>query len=86
MSVQTFTLNGQLVTATADQTILQAAREQGVEIPTLCHLDGLSDVGACRLCLVEVTGSNKLLPACTTAVPRAWTSAPTPSGCASTGG
>ena len=38
-----------------------------IDIPTLCHLDGLSDVGACRLCLVEVAGSNKLLPACVTA-------------------
>ena len=42
--------------------------ENGIVIPTLCHLDGLSDVAACRLCVVEVTGSNKLLPACTTLV------------------
>ena len=44
------------------------ARENGIHIPTLCHLDGLSDVGACRLCLVEVKGANKLLPACVTRV------------------
>ena len=37
-------------------------------IPTLCHLDGVYDVGACRLCLVEVTGVARLLPACTTKV------------------
>ena len=36
-------------------------RENGIDIPTLCHLDGLSDVGACRLCVVEVAGSAKLL-------------------------
>jgi len=37
-------------------------------VPTLCQLDGLSDVGACRLCLVEVAGSHKLAPACVTTV------------------
>jgi bidirectional [NiFe] hydrogenase diaphorase subunit len=36
-----------------------------VPLPTLCHLEGLSAVGACRLCLVEVKGSNRLQPACT---------------------
>ena len=50
------------------QTILEVAAENGIEIPTLCHLDGSRDVGACRLCLVEVGGSGKLLPACVTAV------------------
>jgi hypothetical protein len=44
------------------------ARENDIFIPTLCHLDGLSDVGACRLCLVEIKGSNKLLPACVATV------------------
>lgn len=52
----------------ADQTILEVAQENGIFIPTLCHLDGLTDIGACRMCLVEVKGSNKLLPACTTKV------------------
>ena len=46
----------------------QAATDAGIDIPTLCHLDGLGDVGACRLCLVEVAGTNKLLPACVTKV------------------
>lgn len=68
MSARTFTLDGNLVTAAAGQTILHAAREHGVTIPTLCELEGLSTVGACRLCLVEVAGSNRLLPACTTEV------------------
>jgi bidirectional [NiFe] hydrogenase diaphorase subunit len=49
-------------------TILTAAKEAGIHIPTLCHLEGVSDVGACRLCLVEVAGINKLLPACVTQV------------------
>lgn len=49
-------------------TILDVARENDIFIPRLCELEGLSTVGACRLCLVEVKGSKKLLPACTTAV------------------
>ena len=48
----------------------EAATEAGITIPTLCHLDGVYDVGACRLCLVEVAGTPKLLPACTTRVRR----------------
>ncbi len=52
------------------QTILEVAQENEIDIPTLCHLDGLSDVGACRLCLVEIKGSNKLLPACVATVCR----------------
>ena len=41
MSVKTFTLNGNMVSAGEDQTILDVCDEQGVTIPTLCHLDGL---------------------------------------------
>jgi bidirectional [NiFe] hydrogenase diaphorase subunit len=67
MSVVTLTIDGREMNAPGEQTLLQAAREHDIDIPTLCHLDGLSDVGACRLCLVEVAGSNKLLPACVTA-------------------
>jgi bidirectional [NiFe] hydrogenase diaphorase subunit len=68
MSVVTLTINDQEISARGDETILEAAREANIRIPTLCHLDGLTDVGACRMCLVEVAGSNKLLPACTTKV------------------
>ncbi len=68
MPVKTLTIDGQMLTAPSEQTVLSAAREHGIKIPTLCHLDGVSDVGACRLCLVEVAGSNKLVPSCLTAV------------------
>jgi bidirectional [NiFe] hydrogenase diaphorase subunit len=67
-TVHTLTIDGADVAGADGQTILDVARERGIEIPTLCHLDGLSDIGACRLCLVEVKGSNKLLPACVTRV------------------
>jgi bidirectional [NiFe] hydrogenase diaphorase subunit len=56
------------VSAREDQTVLEAARDAGIEIPTLCHLEGVTDLGACRLCLVEVVGSPKLQPACVTRV------------------
>ena len=68
MTVKTLTMNGKPVSATEDQTLLDVVRENDVPLPTLCYLDGLSDVGACRLCLVEVEGQRKLLPACTTRV------------------
>lgn len=68
MTVRTLRIDGRLATAPEHATILSAAREVGVTIPTLCQLDAVSSVGACRLCLVEVAGSPKLLPACTTPV------------------
>ena len=66
--VKTLTIDEREVSARAGQTLLEVAKENDVPLPTLCHLDGLSDVGACRLCLVEIKGSNKLLPACVTTV------------------
>jgi bidirectional [NiFe] hydrogenase diaphorase subunit len=66
MSVVTFTMNDEQYSAKPEETILKAARDNGVFIPTLCFLEGLSAYGACRLCLVEIEGSPKLLPACTT--------------------
>jgi len=68
VDVKTLVIDGKNVSARAGQTILEVARENGIEIPTLCHLDGLGDVGACRLCVVEVKGSPKLFPACVTSV------------------
>ena len=62
-------MDGRQVTAEEDETILDAAVDAGISIPTLCHLQGLSNVGACRMCLTEVKGSSKL--------PRAWKSKPT---------
>ncbi len=68
MSVRTLTINGHAVAMATGTTLLAAAREVGVPIPTLCHLEGLSPVAACRLCLVEIEGSGKLQPACLTPV------------------
>ena len=65
-TVKTLKINGLDVGAHADETLLELAAENGIQIPTLCHRDGLSDVGACRMCLVEVKGWGKLVPACMT--------------------
>jgi bidirectional [NiFe] hydrogenase diaphorase subunit len=67
-SVKTLIIDGKDVSARADQSILDAARENAIPIPTLCHLDGLSEAGACRLCLVELKGSPRLHPSCVTLV------------------
>ncbi len=68
MAAKTLTIDEQHVSAEEGSTVLETATEAGIKIPTLCRLEGLSDVGACRLCLVEVAGSSKLLPACVTIV------------------
>lgn len=68
MAAKTLTINGTLISARAGESILEAARDAGVNIPTLCHLDGISEVGACRMCLVEIAGTTKLQPACITQV------------------
>jgi bidirectional [NiFe] hydrogenase diaphorase subunit len=64
--ILTFKIDDRDVGAREDETILTVARQNGIYIPTLCHLDGLSERGACRLCIVEIKGSPKLHPACVT--------------------
>jgi len=51
----TLTINGRELKAEKGQTILQVARENGIDIPTLCHNEALEPYGACRLCIVEVS-------------------------------
>ncbi|NDJ76826.1 MAG: bidirectional hydrogenase complex protein HoxU [Chloroflexi bacterium] len=64
--IKTLKIDGRDVSGHEDESILDIARENNIYIPTLCQLDGLSIVGACRLCLVEVQGWRKLVPACAT--------------------
>jgi bidirectional [NiFe] hydrogenase diaphorase subunit len=68
MAAKTLTIDGKQISAAEGASLLQAAEEAGINIPTLCHMEGIYDVGACRVCLVEVAGLSKLLPACTTIV------------------
>lgn len=60
------TINGQTVQVPEGTTIMQAARKAGIEIPHLCYLKNINDIGACRVCLVEVEGMEKLVTACNT--------------------
>ncbi len=64
----TLTLNGREIQALPGKTILEVAREAGVDIPTLCHDPRLEPYGACRMCLVEVEGARGPMAACGTAV------------------
>ncbi len=70
MSVATVKLkiDGVEVEVPDGTTILKAAKDNGIDIPTLCNLEGLTSYGGCRLCLVEIRGAPKLFSACTTPV------------------
>ncbi|MBN2198603.1 MAG: (2Fe-2S)-binding protein [Candidatus Aminicenantes bacterium] len=61
-------INGQRISAAPGTTILEAAREAGIEIPHLCYHPAFPPVGTCRLCAVEIEGLPKLEPACSTNV------------------
>ena len=60
----TIEINGKKLEATKGETILTVARRNGIEVPTLCHMEGLMPSGACRMCVVDVEGSPNLLTAC----------------------
>jgi len=66
--VKSFKINGIDVTGASNQTILEVAQDNNIEIPTLCYLKGLSCVGSCRMCIVEIKGSDQLIPACTSKI------------------
>ena len=67
-NVVTLKINDQDVSGRDDETILELARQNGIRIPTLCNLEGLGSIGACRLCMVETKNSNRMHPACVTVV------------------
>lgn len=64
----TLTINGQTVQVPAGSTILDAAEKAGIKIPTLCYLKDINQIAACRMCVVEVEGSDRLAAACDTPV------------------
>ncbi|MBQ2734008.1 MAG: (2Fe-2S)-binding protein, partial [Clostridia bacterium] len=61
-------IDGKAVEAAEGTTVLAAARSVGINIPTLCYFEDLNDIGACRVCVCEVKGSDKLVAACNTVV------------------
>lgn len=62
------TLNNKNIAVEDGITILEAARQNSINIPTLCYLKEINEIGACRMCLVEVEGNPKLVTACNTPV------------------
>lgn len=68
MSDTTITLNDSEVTAAAGKTILEVAKENGIDIPTFCYVEELSPTGACRICVVEIEGSRTLVGSCHTPI------------------
>ena len=57
-------INGMPLSVPAGTTILEAARQLGIQIPTLCHLKNMNEIGACRICVVEVKGARSLVASC----------------------
>ena len=60
----TLKIKGPDVNVPAAYPILQAAREVGIDIPTLCYLKDVSQTGSCRMCVVEIKGARNLQAAC----------------------
>ena len=59
------TIDGRAALVPEDSTILEAAASLGIRIPTLCYLKGINEISACRICVVEVEGFERLVPSCT---------------------
>ncbi len=66
--IKTLKIDGRDCGGREEETILEVAQENGIPIPALCYVEGLSAVGACRLCLVEIQGRPRLFPACMTVI------------------
>lgn len=64
MSMINITIDGKKVQVEEGTTVLEAARTAGIHIPTLCYLKGVNEIGACRMCLVEIKGARSLQAAC----------------------
>lgn len=62
------TINDQKITVSEGTAILEAARKVGIDIPHLCYLEGINEIGACRVCIVENKGMDTLITACNTPV------------------
>ena len=80
MALVKLEIDGRRVTADANQTILEAARQHGIlTIPTLCHDQQLEPFASCFVCVVKVKGARSLLPACSTKVSNGMVSVMPPS-------
>jgi len=61
----TLAINGKQVKGKEGDTVLEVCEANNIDVPTLCHLKGLTDVGACRMCVVEIERERRPVPACT---------------------
>ena len=64
MEMVNIKINGMPLSVPAGSTILEAARYAGINIPTLCYLKDFNEIGACRICVVEVVRAKTLVTAC----------------------
>ncbi len=62
------TIDGKLISAQENTTIMEAARQNGIPIPKLCYLKGINEIAACRVCVVEIEGKEKLITSCNNVV------------------
>ncbi|HYM25889.1 MAG TPA: 2Fe-2S iron-sulfur cluster-binding protein, partial [Vicinamibacterales bacterium] len=67
MRTVSVTIDGEKVTVPEGATLLTACRKAGIEVPTLCFLETLHPVNACRVCVVEIEGARVLAPSCSRA-------------------
>ncbi len=67
-NVATLYLDGREIQVPASSSVLEACKSAGIHIPTLCHMDGLTPYGGCRICVVEIEGQPTLAAACVTPV------------------
>ena len=64
MEMVNITIDGQKIQVPSNYTVLEAARQANIDIPTLCYLKGVNEIGACRMCVVEIKGGRALQAAC----------------------
>jgi len=64
MDKVTVTIDGITLEVPSNYTVLQACREAGIDIPTLCYAEVINEIGSCRLCVVEVDGVRNLPASC----------------------
>lgn len=62
------TIDNKQISVPEGTTILEAAEQNGIPIPRLCYLKGLNEIGACRVCVVELVGKERLIPSCNNVV------------------
>ena len=77
-----FSLDGKAIDALEGETILQAAKRVGIDIPHLCYKDGYRPDGNCRACVVEIKGERVLAPSCCRAPTPKWPRPRARAGCA----